>query len=45
MNLEFGNRHILNNDEKEDFGLLLLMKKVNRNDIVAEEEIFKILSK
>lgn len=45
MNLESGNRHILGNDEKEELGLFLLMKKANRNGIVAEEEISKILSK
>ena len=45
MNLELGNMHILSEEEKEDFGLLFLMQKADRNDIVSEEEIFKILSK
>lgn len=35
----------LTDDEKEDFGLLMLMKEVDRNDKVSREEIFSILSK
>jgi len=32
-------------EEKEDFGLMMLMQEADRNDKVSEEEIFKILEK
>jgi hypothetical protein len=35
----------LTNEEKEDFGLLMLMQEADRNDKVTREEIFSILSK
>ncbi len=35
----------LTDEEKEDFGLLLLMQEADRNDKVSREEIFSILSK
>lgn len=35
----------LTDEEKEDFGLLMLMQEVDRNDKVSREEIFSILSK
>jgi hypothetical protein len=35
----------LSDEEKEDFGLLMMMQEVDRNDKVREEEIFNILSK
>ena len=34
----------LSEEEKEDFGLLLLMQQSDRNDSVSEEEILKELS-
>ncbi|WP_265770722.1 hypothetical protein [Aquimarina sp. ERC-38] len=43
--MESKNKHILSNEDKEDLGLLLLMLKANRKDIVTEEEIFKVLSR
>jgi hypothetical protein len=35
----------LTDEEKEDFGLLMLMQQADRNDKVSREEIFSILSK
>jgi hypothetical protein len=35
----------LSDEEKEDFGLLMLMQEADRNDKVSKEEIFNILSK
>ena len=35
----------LTDEDKEDFGLLLLMQEADRNDKVSKEEIFSILSK
>ena len=35
----------LTDEEKEDFGLLMLMQEADRNDKVSREEIFSILSK
>lgn len=35
----------LADEDKEDFGLLLLMQEADRNDKVSKEEIFSILSK
>ena len=35
----------LTDEEKEDFGLLMLMQEVDRNIKVSTEEIFSILSK
>jgi hypothetical protein len=35
----------LTDDEKEDFGMLMLMQEVDRNDKVSREEIFSILSR
>ena len=35
----------LSDEEKEDFGLLMLMQEVDRNIKVSTEEIFSILSK
>ena len=35
----------LTDDEKEDFGLLVLMQEANRNDKVGGDKIFSILSK
>ncbi len=35
----------LTDDEKEDFGLLMLMQEADRNDKVSREGIFSILSK
>lgn len=35
----------LTNEEKEDLGLLMLMKESDRNDKGSEKEIFSILSK
>lgn len=35
----------LTDDEKEDFGMSMLMQEVDRNDKVSREEIFSILSK
>lgn len=34
----------LTNDEKEDFGMLMLLQDVDRNDKVSRDEIFSILS-
>lgn len=33
----------LSDEEKEDFGLLLLMQEADREDVVSEDEIFKAL--
>jgi hypothetical protein len=35
----------LTDEEKEDFGLLMLMQEADRKDKVSREEIFNILSK
>ena len=35
---------ILTDEETEDLGLLMLMSEVDRNDLVPEEEIMKILA-
>ncbi|MDP2058779.1 MAG: hypothetical protein U1C58_11915 [Flavobacteriaceae bacterium] len=35
----------LTEEEKEDFGLLLLMQEADRNDFVDEEEVLKVLRK
>ena len=35
----------LTDEEKEDFGLSMLMQEADRNDKVSSEEIFSILSK
>ncbi|MBC7523706.1 MAG: hypothetical protein H7239_04635 [Flavobacterium sp.] len=35
----------LTDEEKEDFGLLMLMQEADRNNKVSREEIFSILSK
>lgn len=35
----------LTDEEKEDFGLLLLIQDADRNDKVSREEIFRILLK
>jgi len=35
----------LTDEEKEDFGLLMLMQQADRNDKVSREEIFSILLK
>jgi hypothetical protein len=35
----------LTDEEKEDFGLLMLMQETDSNDKVSSEEIFSILSK
>ncbi len=35
----------LTDEEKEDFGLFMLMQEADRNDKVSTEEIFSILSK
>lgn len=36
---------ILSENEKEDLALLKLMLQADRNELVSEKEIFKILSK
>ena len=35
---------IITDEEKEDLGLLMMMKEVDRNDIVSREEIMKTLN-
>jgi hypothetical protein len=35
----------LTDEEKEDFGLLIMMQEADRNDKVSRDEIFNILSK
>lgn len=35
----------LTDEEKEDFGLFMLMQEADRNDKVSRKEIFSILSK
>ena len=35
----------LTDEEKEDFGLFMLMQEADRNDKVSREEVFGILSK
>jgi len=35
---------VLSEEDKEDLGLALLMKEVNRNEMVSRDEIFKKLT-
>jgi hypothetical protein len=35
---------VITEDEKEDFGLLMMMKEVNRNEKVSREEVMKKLN-
>lgn len=33
----------MNEEEKEDFGLLILMRKVDRTETVSEDEVMNVL--
>ncbi|HEY8783717.1 MAG TPA: hypothetical protein VIM16_18965 [Mucilaginibacter sp.] len=35
---------VITEEEKEDMGLLIMMKEVDRNEIVSREEVMKKLS-
>lgn len=35
---------VITEDEKEDFGLLMMMKEVDRNEKVSREEVMKKLN-